>query len=135
MADERPGSHARDIDTNDGIKAPALTPIFNRAQEQSSSATERTASDQGAAERAAPLGSRQVAKTGLTPREPAPSFGYDRTKAGQHVEAMRADDRAVKQAALQAKANFFARQKAMQKEKAPPSLGKSFGRDRDRSDD
>lgn len=127
MADQRPGSFAREIDPDGGIKGPDLRGAFDQAKD----APATPAPEQSTP----PIASQQVANSNLAPREPAPSFGYDRTKAGQHIEAMRKDDRAVKEPSLQAKAQLIAKQNAARKAKGLPSLGKSFDRDRERGDD
>ena len=127
MADQRPGSYARSIDPEGGIKGPDLSAAFDKAQEPP--ATKQ------AEPHTPPIASRQVANTNLSPREPAPPAAYDRAKAAQHIQAMKADDRAVKNPAILAKAQLFAQQNAARKAKSSPSLGKSFGRDHERGDD
>ena len=126
MAEQRPGSYARQIDPEGGIKAPALSPVFERAND-----------DRSPAQPPAVTPSAQVANTNLSPREPSPSFGYDQAKAVQHRQAMQGDDLAVKRAALKAKAQLFGRQDAARKARGAPSLGQSFGKERgrDRGDD
>ena len=124
MADTGRGSYARQIDPDGSIKGPDLSRAFEAAKEREQSVTPP--------ERPPVIASRQVANTNLSPREPAPPAAYDRAKAAQHRDAMQADDRAVKTAALQAKAQLFAQQNAARKARGAPSLGKSFGKDRGR---
>ena len=121
MTDNGRGSYANQIDPEGGIKAPALSPVFERAND-----------NRPPAEQAPSTPSAQVANTELSPREPSPSFGYDQAKAVQHKQAMRADDLAVKRASLKAKAQLFGRQDAARKAKGMPSLGQSLRKDRGR---
>jgi hypothetical protein len=130
--DQRPGSFARSIDPDGGIKGPSLSPAFERASAETPAPSSASNSERTAPPQAVPIHSAQVANTNLSPREPAPPAAYDRAKAAQHVEGMRTDDRAVKDAALKAKAELFARQDAARKATRAPSLSPAFGKSRDR---
>jgi hypothetical protein len=127
MADRRPGSYAREIDPDGSIQGPPLSPAFEKAADPVPVKTPEA--------RIPAIPSQQVARTNLSPREPAPPAAYDRAKAAQHVADMRADDRAVKNPAILDKARLFAAQNAARKAKGAPSLGKSFGKERERGDD